>query len=340
LTLLLLFQLNIVQCKLSIPHYASSTYPLHSSFGIDEAQAKKLDDLDKNSSKQLGVEANFAELDWHTLPVDEVYQRLSTSARGLSEEQAVRKLKEYGRNEFSHPKSRWFRKTVMYLFGGFGSILFIASILVFVSWKPLGEPPVIANLALGIVLAIVWVIQALFSFYQDWSTSRVMASITNMLPDDCAVIRDGVQQHIRSTELVPGDILNIRTGDKLPADVRLVEVSSDVKFDRAILTGESFPVRGTVESTAENFLETGCIGMAGTHCVMGTAIGVVLFTGDSSVFGRLALLTSRPKGGLTNLEKEIYYFVIVIVGIMLTMIVLVVIVWYAIDSLLILSNML
>jgi sodium/potassium-transporting ATPase subunit alpha len=301
---------------------------LHSSFGIDETQAKKLDNFEKESSTPLGVEADFAKLDWHTLPVDEVYQRLSTSTRGLSEEQAARKLKEYGRNEFSHPTSRWFRKTVMYLFGGFGSILFIASILVFISWKPLGQPPVIANLALGIVLAVVWIIQALFSFYQDWSTSRVMASITNMLPDDCTVIRDSLQQHIHSTDLVPGDILNIRTGDKLPADVRLVQVSSDVKFDRAILTGESFPVRGTVESTEDNFLETGCIGMAGTHCVMGTAVGVVLFTGDSSVFGRLALLTSRPKTGFTNLEKEIYYFVITIVAIMITMIIVVVTVWY------------
>lgn len=54
----------------------------------------------------------------------------------------------------------------MYLFGGFGSILFIASILVFIAWKPLGQPPQVANLALAIVLAIVWVIQAAFSFYQ------------------------------------------------------------------------------------------------------------------------------------------------------------------------------
>src|ERR1700761_3805156 len=71
----------------------------------------------------------------------------------------------------------------------------------------------------------------------DWSTSRVMASIKNMLPDDCNVIRNGTQQIIRSTDIVPGDILNIRTGDKLPADVRFVQTSSDVKFDRAILTG-------------------------------------------------------------------------------------------------------
>jgi sodium/potassium-transporting ATPase subunit alpha len=98
--------------------------------------------------------------------VDQVYDRLGTSEQGLNDEAAKQRLKDYGRNVFSAPPSRWLIKTVSYLFGDFGSILFIASILVFVSWKPLGQPPQLANLALGIVLAIVWVLQALFSFFQ------------------------------------------------------------------------------------------------------------------------------------------------------------------------------
>jgi sodium/potassium-transporting ATPase subunit alpha len=77
-------------------------------------------------------------------------------------------------------------------------------------------------------------------------------------------------------------------GDKLPADVRFIDVSSDVKFDRSILTGETAPLRGTVNSTDENFLETSCIGMAGTHCTVGTAHGLVFATGDNSVFGRVS----------------------------------------------------
>ena len=72
----------------------------------------------------------------------------------------------------------------------------------------------------------------------DWSTSRVMASIKNMLPDDCTIIREGTQQTIRSTDIIPGDLLIIRSGDKLPADVRFVQVSGDAKFDRSILTGQ------------------------------------------------------------------------------------------------------
>jgi sodium/potassium-transporting ATPase subunit alpha len=113
--------------------------------------------------------------------------------------------------------------------------------LVFVSWKPLGDPPAVANLALAIVLLAVFFIQAAFNAWQDWSSSRVMASISTMLPDDCLMLRDGTQVTVIASEIVPGDILFIKSGNKLPADVRFVEVSSDAKFDRSILTGKLAP---------------------------------------------------------------------------------------------------
>ena len=102
----------------------------------------------------------------------------------------------------------------------------------------MGEPPAIANLALAIVLLAVFFIQAAFNAWQDWSSSRVMASIITMLPDSCLLQRDGSQVTVMASEIVPGDILYIKAGNKLPADVRFVEVSSDAKFDRSILTGE------------------------------------------------------------------------------------------------------
>lgn len=111
--------------------------------------------------------------------------------------------------------------------------------MVFVSWKPLGDPPAQANLALAIVLLAVFFIQAAFNAWQDWSSSRVMASITTMLPDNCLVLRDRSQITIVANEIVPGDILYIKSGNKLPADVRFIEISSDAKFDRSILTGTS-----------------------------------------------------------------------------------------------------
>jgi sodium/potassium-transporting ATPase subunit alpha len=183
--------------------------------------------------------SEFGNLDWHTIAPNEIYTRLSTSPQqGLSTEQAKRRLTEYGKNKPSPPPTHYFQQIFGYFFKGFGSILLVGSILVFVSWKPLGQPPAQANLALAIVLLAVFFIQAAFNAWQDWSSSRVMASITTMLPDSCLLLRDGEQVTLMASDIVPGDFLYIKAGNKLPADVRFIEISSDAKLDRSILTGE------------------------------------------------------------------------------------------------------
>lgn len=154
-----------------------------------------------------------------------------------------------------------------------------------------------------------------------------MASITQMLPEECIVLRDGAQVRVDGRDVVPGDVLKITIGNKLPADVRFVEVSSDARFDRSILTGEAAPLLGSTDSTDNNYLETACIGLAGTHCVSGSAWGLIVETGDRTVFGRIAKLTSTPKEGMTTLQKEIFYFVSLIFCAMLTMVVIVIAVW-------------
>jgi len=180
----------------------------------------------------------LSELNWHLVSVHDLLQQLSTSAsQGLSSEQVQRRIAEHGKNKPTPPPSRWFRTALGYLFGGFGLILMAGCILVFIAWRPLGDPPATANLALACVLLAVFIIQAAFNAWQDWSSSRVMASITTMLPDECIVIRDGRQECISAVDLVPGDIIKIKQGNKLPADVRFIEVSNDAKFDRSILTG-------------------------------------------------------------------------------------------------------
>lgn len=139
--------------------------------------------------------------------------------------------------------------------------------------KPLGEPaPQASNLALAVVLLIVVVVQAVFNAWQDFSTSRVMASIKGMLPSAVAVLRDGKQVTVPAIDLVTGDLVFVGMGQKVPADLRLMECSGDLKFDRSILTGEvrslkwpmicanvlhcqSEPVAGRVDKTDDNFLE-------------------------------------------------------------------------------------
>jgi sodium/potassium-transporting ATPase subunit alpha len=105
--------------------------------------------------------------------------------------------------------------------------------------KPLGNPhPQASNLALAVVLLVVVFLQAIFNAWQDISTSRVMASIRGMLPADVVVLRDAVQTTVPAASLVPGDLVQIVMGQKVPADVRLIDASGDLKFDRSVLTGE------------------------------------------------------------------------------------------------------
>ena len=94
------------------------------------------------------------------------------------------------------------------------------------------------------------------------------------------------------------------------------------------ILGESMPTAGAVESTDDNYLETRCIGMQGTLCISGSGTGVVVDTGDRTVFGRIAKLTNTPKVGSTTLQKEILRFVLIIVSLMVFMNIIVLILWY------------
>ncbi|KAH6646966.1 Na,H/K antiporter P-type ATPase [Truncatella angustata] len=296
------------------------------SFGIEESKAKDAVELEK--AKDVATK-ELSSLEWHTITTDEAIRRLGSSvAEGLSPDQVERKFKEFGRNAPTPPKSNALATYLGYMFKGFGPVLLVGAILVFVSWKPLGEPnPAIANLALAIVLLAVFFIQAGFNMWQDFSSSRVMKSIKNMLPEDCLVIRDGKQQLLSAVDLVPGDVTILKAGNKLPADVRFLQVSGDARFDRSILTGESVPLAATVDSTDDNYLETKNIGLQGTHCTSGSCTGIVVGTGDRTVFGRIANLTNEPKTKMTTLEREVLYFVVIICSIMFTMIAIVLIVW-------------
>jgi len=156
-----------------------------------------------------------------------------------------------------------------------------------------------------------------------------MASIAGMIPAETLVLRDGLQKRVQASELVLGDIIYLKLGNKTPADVRLLQCSGDLKFDRSVLTGESEPISATPETTDPNFMESKNIGMQGTHVVSGSGVGLVIQTGDRTVFGRIAKLSSSERSGRTTLQKEILRFVITIGCISVSFAVLVVIVWAA-----------
>lgn len=94
------------------------------------------------------------------------------------------------------------------------------------------------------------------------------------------------------------------------------------------MPGESEPVAATIEATEDNYLETNNIGLQGTHCISGACLGVCVATGDNTIFGRIAKLTSDPKTGMTPLQKEILRFVLIISLFITCVVILIVVLWY------------
>ncbi|GAA5964922.1 hypothetical protein JCM8115_007078 [Rhodotorula mucilaginosa] len=284
----------------------------------------------KRARKSKDID-DIASLEWHSLSTEEVAQRLGVSpTAGLDPEIAARRLSKDGKNIITPPRINWFTKIFWYFFGGFGSLLTVAAILCFIAWKPLGNPnPQASNLALGVVLLIVVLLQAAFNAAQDFSTSRTMSSIKSVLPTDVHVLRDGKAIEVPAEQLVMGDVVLVKAGDKVAADLRMIRVSSDAKFDRSILTGESLPVGATEKITETNYMETRNIALAGTLCTEGTVTGIVVGRGNDTIFGRIAKAAGGPRPVRSTMQVEITRFVCIIGGLAATVVVIIVITWAA-----------
>ena len=293
------------------------------SFQVSASQAKG-DDLEKPShrfsskkpKKQDQLVSDFSKADEHMIEIETLLQRLRSSPlQGLSNEAAAKRLQEYGRNVLPTQRPSYIGKLLKYVFGGFCSILWVGVIIFFICWRPLGDPdPAPYNLGLAILIIIVILLQACFSAFQDWSTAKTMNSILDMLPHDAMVLRDGNYNKVDTANLVPGDIVRLSIGDKVPADVRLLTTSGDVRFDRSAMTGEAEEVDGYLESTDENFLETKNIALMGTLVKNGSATAVVIFTGSKSAMGGIAMATTNVRERPTSIQKEITRFVYIICG--------------------------
>lgn len=133
---------------------------------------------------------------YHKLTLSELAAQFSTSiTNGLDENQAAKLLIEHGPNRIKQKKPNQFVKYFMYFFSGFGALFSAAAVLCILAWQPIGalngETPQILNLALGVMLILVVIIQGFFNAFQDWSSQKVMNSIKNMMPSNAYVIRGG-----------------------------------------------------------------------------------------------------------------------------------------------------
>ena len=184
-------------------------------------------------------------------------------------------------------------------------LLWLGAILCFLAYSiqatTFEEPPD-DNLYLGIVLTGVVVITGIFSYYQESKSSRIMESFKNLVPQYALCLREGDKINIKAEDLTVGDVVEVKFGDRIPADIRVVEARG-FKVDNSSLTGESEPQTRSPDFTHENPLETRNLAFFSTNAVEGTARGIVVNVGDNTVMGRIAGLAS----GLDTGEVRISY---------------------------------
>eukprot|EP01125_Pyxidicula_operculata_P009620 TRINITY_DN315_c0_g1_i2.p1 TRINITY_DN315_c0_g1~~TRINITY_DN315_c0_g1_i2.p1 ORF type:complete len:952 (+),score=188.38 TRINITY_DN315_c0_g1_i2:3200-6055(+) len=214
-----------------------------------------------------------------------------------------------------------------YVFGGFNIMLWLCSLLCWVAWRPLGDPdPDGVNLGLAVVLICVCLISSFFSWWQEHKSASVMKTIQRLLPQDAMVIRDNQTVQVPVLDLVVGDIVLLRVGDRVPADLVLVEVNG-LKINQSVLDGESEPVINTSKSTDQNYLQSRNMAFMSTTVVEGTATGVVVATGNKTVMGSITISASAMNMELTFLQLEVRRLVIIVATVAIVTIITVLLTW-------------
>ncbi|KAI6234074.1 Sodium/potassium-transporting ATPase subunit alpha [Aphelenchoides fujianensis] len=271
-------------------------------------EKEELDDLKKE-----------VQMDEHKIPLNELLARLQTNAdQGLTTDQATEVFKRDGPNALTPPKTtpEWV-KFCKNLFGGFAMLLWVGAILCYIAYTVdyfTLENPAADNLYLGIVLMGVVIITGCFQYYQESKSSKIMESFKSMVPTFALVLRDGKKIELPTEKLVVGDIVEIKGGDRIPADVRVIRAMG-FKVDNSSLTGESEPQSRSPDCTNDNPLETRNLAFFSTNAVEGTAKGVVINTGDRTVMGRIAHLAADLDSGMTPIAREIEHFIHLITGV-------------------------
>ena len=228
------------------------------------------------------------------------------------------RLKRDGYNELTPPKTtpEWV-KFCRNLFGGFSTLLWIGAILCFLAYSiecASNDDPVEDNLYLGIVLSAVVILTGIFSYYQESKSDKIMESFKNLVPQQALCIRNGEKKAIVARELVLGDVVEVKGGDRIPADLRIVQ-ASNMKVDNSSLTGESEPQSRNADDSTTTVLEARNIAFFSTNCVEGSARGIVIRCGDNTVMGRIAALAANVDSGDSPIAQEIEHFIHIITGV-------------------------
>ncbi|MBO8187793.1 cation-translocating P-type ATPase [Streptomyces spirodelae] len=229
-------------------------------------------------------------------PLTRLRQDLRTGSQGLSRREAERRAAVYGPNEVRREhRGRLRRELGRQLVHPLALLLWGAGGLAFVA----------GTRVLGVAIVAVILLNAGFALLQERQAERAVEALATYLPAHSRVVRDGREQTVEATQLVPGDLILLGEGDKIPADVRLVEGA--VEIDLSMLTGESAPVERAATQTVADAptLREPNLAFSGTACIEGQAKAIVFATGRHTELGRIAALSQRTRREGSPLERQV-----------------------------------
>ncbi len=254
--------------------------------------------------------------EWYQLTTAETIEQLETKSSGLSSAEARQRIEKHGYNELKLKKPSVLMRFLRQFHDPLVYILIAAAITTFILTMT-GED----MMADTMVIAGVVILNALLGFFQEGKTEAALDALRKMIVQECTVLRNGEKQVIPARELVPGDVVLLEGGNKIPADLRVFD-AKNLYADEAVLTGESKPAAKYEEAVDRPNLPPGdrrCIAFSGTFIVRGSAKGIVVATGENTEFGKIATLVKETKKVVTPLQKNIAAFtrtlMIVILGI-------------------------
>lgn len=238
-------------------------------------------------------------MEWYQKSPEEVAQSLETSlTAGLSSEGARSKLETFGPNELKEQEGKSFLQKLIAQFSDFLILILIAAALISVF---VGEAKD------AIVIMSIVVVNALLGLYQEGKAEKALEALKKMASPTAKVLRDGNPKEISSSQLVPGDLVILETGDIIPADLRLVE-SSNLKVEEASLTGESVPVEKRAQETYTDVVSLGDrhnMAYMSTIITYGRGKGVVVETAEGTEIGKIAAMIQTFEEEETPLQKKL-----------------------------------
>lgn len=238
---------------------------------------------------------------WYRITITDVYKKLKTSQQGLSEKETKERRKQYGSNVIAQAKKLSRIKIFIRQFANtFTYVLLLAAVI---SWY-LGEHVDSVVILLAVALNVV------VGFFQENKANTALQNLRSIIKYNVKVFRNGELHEIDSSELVPGDSIELEAGDRVPADARIAEIQSSFKVNEALLTGESSPAGKKVEALKKKSTTGDQQNMvfAGTLVTSGRAIAIVVETGAHTEIGKIAQSIKEIKEISTPLQKGLEKF--------------------------------